>query len=452
MQEVLKYIDDHRQNFVDQLVELLRFPSVSADLSYKKDVDRCAEHVRDKFKSMGFESELVETAGNPIVYAEYIRPENKRTLLIYGHYDVQPVDPLHLWNKPPFEPLIEGDTIYARGATDDKGQFLIHLLACEAYLNSVGSLPINLKFIIEGEEETASDNLDVFIKESKERLKAEGVVVSDTALYGAGIPAITYGLRGIAVAELKVVGPSRDLHSGSFGGSLINPATELARLVASMHDERHRVAIDGFYDDVRELEKWEREMFASLPFEEKEYLTSTGAQGLAGEEGYSTLERVWARPTCEVNGIFGGYQGEGGKTIIPSWAGSKITMRLVPDQRHEDILEKFERHIKKVASPAARVEVVTFGGARPAIVSRDSLLVQAGSKSLEKGFGTKPVFIREGGSIPIVNTFKQELGLDTLLLGFGRHDDNAHSPNEKFSLGDFQRGIVTVAHLLAEVK
>jgi acetylornithine deacetylase/succinyl-diaminopimelate desuccinylase-like protein len=452
MKEVLDYIEMHKKDFVNQLVELLRFPSVSADPAYRQDVGNCARHVKGKFEKLGLKAELVETAGNPIVYAEYIKPENRRTLLIYGHYDVQPVDPLELWNKPPFEPLIEGDTIYARGATDDKGQFLIHALAAEAFLSSVGTLPINLKFIIEGEEETASDNLDVFIKDHKDKLAADGVIVSDTAMYGRGLPAITYGLRGIAVAELKVTGPSRDLHSGSFGGAIANPITELTHIIASFHDENYRVRIKGFYDEVRELESWEREMFASLPFDEAKYLKSTGSPAVLGENGYSTLERTWARPTCEINGIYGGYQGEGGKTIIPSWAGCKVTMRLVPDQRHEDILQKFEDHVRKVSSPGVKVEIRTSGGARSAIVSRDSFLVKAGNTALEKGFGVSPVFIREGGSIPIVNTFKQELGLDTLLLGFGQQDDNAHSPNEKFSLADFHKGVVTVAHLFEELK
>ncbi|MCK4858413.1 MAG: dipeptidase, partial [candidate division Zixibacteria bacterium] len=387
-----------------------------------------------------------------IVYAEYANPANKRTLLIYGHYDVQPVDPLDLWHKPPFEPHVDGDTIYARGATDDKGQFLIHLLAVEAYLKAVGSLPVNIKFVIEGEEETAADNLEVFIKGNHDKLKADGVIVSDTAMYGRGVPAITYGLRGVAAAEIKVTGPTKDLHSGSFGGSVANPISELARIIAAFHDDNYRVAIDGFYDDVREVEEWEREMFASLPFKEAAYLKSTGSPATVGEKGYTTLERNWARPTCEINGIYGGYQGEGGKTIIPSWAGAKVTMRLVPDQNPEDILDKFERYVRKVASPAVTVEITRQGGARPAIVSRDSFLVRAGNVALEKGFGRKPVFIREGGSIPIVNVFKEELGLDTLLLGFGQHDDNAHSPNEKFSLSDFHRGIITVAHLFAELK
>jgi acetylornithine deacetylase/succinyl-diaminopimelate desuccinylase-like protein len=362
------------------------------------------------------------------------------------------VDPLDLWKKPPFEPLIEGDTIYARGASDDKGQFLIHLLAAEACLKTKGSLPVNLKFIIEGEEETAADNLEGFIKENHGKLKADGVVVSDTAMYGRGVPAITYGLRGIAVAEIKVHGPGRDLHSGSFGGAVANPATEVARIVAGFHDADCRVRIDGFYDRVRALEEWERDMFKSLPFDEKEYIASTGSPGTAGEKGFTTLERTWGRPTCEVNGIYGGYHGDGSKTIIPAWAGCKVTMRLVPDQDPEDILDRFETHVRNTASPAVRVEVKRSGGAKPAIVTRESFLVQGGSRALEKGFGKAPVFIREGGSIPIVNVFKEELGLDTLLLGFGQHDDNAHSPNEKFSLADFHQGIVTAVHLFDEVK
>ena len=364
---------------------------------------------------------------------------------------MQPVDPLDLWERPPFEPQIKDDRIYARGASDDKGQLLIHFLAAEAYLKTLGSLPVNIKFIIEGEEETAADNLEIFIKANHDKLKADGVIVSDTAMYGPDLPAITYGLRGIAATEIKVTGPNRDLHSGSFGGSLANPATELARIIARLHDSDYHIAIDGFYENVRELETWEKQAFAELPFDDKDYLKSLGAAAPVGEKGFTTLERIWARPTCEINGIFGGYAGEGGKTIVPSWAGAKITMRLVPDQDPNDILPKFEAFVRKIASPGVQLEFDNAGGAKPAIVARDSFLVQAGTTALEKGFGRKPFFMREGGSIPIVNTFKEELGLDTLLLGFAQSDCNAHSPNENFVLSDFHRGIDTVVHLFAEL-
>ncbi|MFH2057043.1 MAG: dipeptidase [bacterium] len=451
MKEILKYTEANRQRFLDKLVEFLKFPSVSADPAYKKDVFACAQYLVKEFSGLGLATELIETAGNPIVYAEYSRPENKRTLLIYGHYDVQPVDPLDLWQRPPFEPQIKGDKIYARGASDDKGQVLIHLAAVEAYLKTVGSLPVNLKFLIEGEEETAADNLEIFIKANHDKLKADGVVVSDTAMYGPDLPALTYGLRGIAATEFKVIGPDRDLHSGSFGGSVANPVTELARIIARLHDENHHVAIDGFYADVRDIEDWEKRAFAELPFDEQNYLKSLGVGAPVGEQGFTTLERKWARPTCEVNGIYGGYAGEGGKTIVPSWAGAKMTMRLVPDQDPTDILPKFEAFVRKVASPGVKLEFNHAGGAKPAIVSRDSFLVQAGTRALEQGFGRKPFFMREGGSIPIVNVFKEELGLDTLLLGFAQNDCNAHSPNETFVLSDFYRGIDTVVHLFEEL-
>lgn len=451
MNTVLDYIESQKQRFVDELVALLKFPSVSADSAFSKDLVACAEYLTKRMNEIGLSAEMIPTKGHPLVYGEYIRPENKHTLLLYGHYDVQPVDPLELWTHPPFEPHIDGDTIYARGACDDKGQFLTHVMAAEAFLKARGHLPVNLKFIIEGEEETTSDNLEPFIKNNKEKLKADGVVVSDTAMYTKELPAITYGLRGIAVAEIRVDGPSRDLHSGSFGGSLINPANEVGRIIASFHDSDLRVAIDGYYEHVRDLENWEREMFASLPYDEAEYLKDTGSPAACGEKGFSSLEQRWGRPTCDVNGVFGGYQGEGGKTIIPAWAGCKVSMRLVPDQNPDDILEKFERHVMKVASPGARAKVEKGGGANPAIVSRDSMLVQAGGNALEKSFGVKPVFIREGGSIPIVNVFKEELGQDTLLLGFGQYDDNVHSPNEKFSLGDYHKGIIAMAHLFEEL-
>ncbi|MHC4946064.1 MAG: dipeptidase [Planctomycetota bacterium] len=451
MESILKYIEQNRQSFMDQLEELLKFPSISADSAYKKDLKDCADHLVRKLESLGLKAERIETAGHPIVYGEYHAPENKHTLLLYGHYDVQPVDPLDLWDHPPFEPHIEQDTIYARGATDDKGQLMTHLLAIEAYMKTRGSLPVNLKILIEGEEETASENLDTFIQDNKDKLAAEVVVVSDSAMYQRGIPAITYGLRGIAVGEIRIQGPGKDLHSGGFGGAVANPAAEMAHIVAAFHGADGRVRIDGFYDKVKELEGWEREMFASLPYDEAAFLKTTGSPAVLGEEGYTTLERLWARPTCEVNGIFGGYQGEGGKTIVPAWAGCKMTMRLVPDQEPNEILEKFERFVKKTASPAVKVEVTCSGGAKPALVSRESPFIQAGTRAMEKGFGKTPVFIRCGGSIPVVNVFKEVLGLDTLLLGFGQEDDNAHSPNEKFSLSDFHQGIVTMAHLFEEM-
>jgi acetylornithine deacetylase/succinyl-diaminopimelate desuccinylase-like protein len=318
MNEILGYIEKNKQRFVDQLAELLKFASVSADPAYKKDIAACAGHVKGMMDELGLKTEIVETAGNPIVYGEYSKPGNKRTLLIYGHYDVQPVDPLELWNKPPFEPLIEGDTIYARGASDDKGQFLIHLLAAEAYLKTKGELPVNIKFVIEGEEETAADNLELFIKENHEKLKADGVVVSDTAMYGRGLPAITYGLRGIAVAEIKVTGPAKDLHSGSFGGSVVNPATEVARIIAGFHDEDYHIRINGFYDAVSPLEDWERVMFASLPFSEGEYLESTGSPATAGRTDLGTshlrgqrhLRGIPGRRGQDHHSLLGGLQGD----------------------------------------------------------------------------------------------------------------------------------------------
>lgn len=450
METVLSHIEKNRKSYIDRLVELLRLPSVSADPAYKQGIDDCADHVKAIMVGMGLEAKRVDTEGHPIVYGEYTRPENKRTLIVYGHYDVQPVDPLDLWTSPPFEPRIEGDKIYARGATDDKGQFLLHLLAAEAFLKTRGTLPVNLKFIIEGEEEVASANLEDFVREHRDDLKADGVVVSDGVQYGPGLPAVTYSLRGIAAAELSVHGPAMDLHSGGFGGALANPATELARIIAAFHDKDHRVAIPGFYDQVLDIEDWEREIFAGLPFDDRDFLDMVGSPSVQGEKGYSTLERIGARPTCEVNGLYGGYAGDGMKTIVPAHAGCKITCRLVPDQDPHDILDKLKRHVEAVASPGVRVELKRFGGAKPVVVSRDNAIVKSAVKAMEKGFGIKPVFRREGGSIPIINVFKEVLGLDTLLLGFGLPDDNAHSPDEKFTLSDFQKGIVTAAHLFEE--
>ncbi len=452
MEDVIAWINENKTAFQEELFELLRFPSVSADPSHAGDIKECALHLKYKFENMGFSADLMETGGHPLVYAEYKHPGNEKTYLVYGHYDVQPPDPLGEWEKDPFEPWVKDGNVVARGASDDKGQFLTHIISARAHLETRGAIPVNLKFVIEGEEEAPSGHLPGFVRKHKALLEADGVIISDTALYKDGIPAITYGLRGIAGAEIILRGPDKDLHSGGFGGAIANPVTELCRLIASFHNEKREVAVAGFYDDVKEPTDDERKRMELLGFDEGEFLAHTGAPSLIGEEGWSTLERIWARPTLELNGIYGGYQGEGGKTIVPSRAGAKITMRLVPDQDPEDILEKLKRHIEERVGNHVRMDFISQGGAKPVLLPVHGPMMEAGRKALEKAFGREPVFIRTGGSIPVVNAFKEDLGLDPLLVGFGREDDRIHSPNEKFSLSDFHKGIVASARLYFELR
>ena len=451
MDKYEKYVDQNLQRFDDTLIEFLKIPSISAQPERKGDVRKGCEFLRDYLVGLGLEPKIHETDGHPILYAEYLKAEGKPTALVYGHYDVQPVDPLDLWNSPPFEPVIKDGIIYARGSADDKGQLMAHVHAFEAFLKNGGEIPINVKIVFEGEEETASEHLDQFLEANKAMLKSDLAIISDTAQFGKDMPALTYGLRGIAACEVKVIGPNRDLHSGSYGGAVANPVNILCSLVSQLHDEDRRVTIDGFYDDVADIEGWEKEEFARLPFDEKEYIENLGVDALLGEKGFSTLERKWARPTLDCNGIFGGYMDEGQKTIIPSWAGCKITMRLVPHMDPIKACDQLEAYLQKIAPPSVKVEVTKVGGARAAIVSKENPIMQAGEKALEYGFGKRPFYIREGGSIPIVNVFKELLGVDTILLGLCQPDCNAHSPNEFFGLDDFHRGIKSAVFLYNEL-
>ncbi|RPJ41500.1 MAG: dipeptidase [Candidatus Latescibacterota bacterium] len=446
--KVIDRLEREKSRAVDELVDLLRIPSVSADPAHKGDLRKAAEWLAGRLRAAGVKAEILETPGHPIVYGERLDAKGAPTVLIYGHYDVQPPDPLDEWTSPPFEPVIKDGKIYARGSSDDKGQLLTHVHAIAAWLAENGSLPINVKIILEGEEEISSVNLPKFLEANREKLKCDVVVVSDTSQFAPGIPAITYGLKGLSYFEIRVQGPSADLHSGSFGGSVANPVNVLAKLIGDLHDAKGRVAIPGFYDDVKELEEWERKEYASLPFDEKDYMRITGVPALWGEEGFTTTERRWARPTLDVNGIWGGYQGEGGKTIIPARAGAKISMRLVPNQDPEKIAKLFEAHVRKVAPPTVKLEVIPMHGGMPFFLDPKSPVFEKAALAIEKGFGKKPVFIREGGSIPITQTFKDVLGADTLLLGWGQHDDRAHSPNERFDLGDYHRGTLSSAHLI----
>ncbi|GAB4328439.1 MAG: dipeptidase [Candidatus Zixiibacteriota bacterium] len=452
MDKVIAHIDANKDRYQKELFELLRIPSVSADPDHAGDIRKAAEWTRDKLKAMGCEARLEETAGHPLVYGEWLKAPGKPTVLFYGHYDVQPPDPLDQWETPPFEPTVRGENVYARGSADDKGQFLANLLGVEAFLQAGGGPPCNVKFVIEGEEEVTSHNLDKWVAEHTDLLKCEHIVISDSAQFARGYPAICYGLRGICYMEVFLKGPAMDLHSGEFGGAVMNPCNALARIIAQLHDpETGKITIPGMYDDVVELSEQERKEFAALPFDEAGYKKHLGVDVLPGETGYSILERVWARPTCDVNGIKGGYIGKGAKTVIASEASAKISMRLVPNQDPDKIQKAFEDYVRSLCPLGVTVRFENHGKAKPALVPNDSPALALARKALEKGFGNKPVLMRGGGSIPVVETFQDKLGVGSLLVGYGLPDDNLHSPNEKFSLTDYHRGIKTAAYLLDEL-
>ncbi|MEE9441090.1 MAG: dipeptidase [candidate division Zixibacteria bacterium] len=447
----LDYLKEQESNSLEQLKELLRIPSVSAQSAYNDDMIKCAEWVAGYMNDIGIKSEIMETGGHPVVYGEHCQADGAPTVLIYGHYDVQPPEPLDLWHSGPFDPIEKDGYLCARGSTDDKGQLFTHFKGVESYLKTVGSLPMNVKFLIEGEEEVASENLPVFVEKYKDKLKADIVLVSDSAQYGIGMPAITFGLRGIAFVEVKIIGPDKDLHSGGYGGAIANPIHMLAQIIAQLHDDNGKIMIDGFYDDTYTMSDWEKAEFDKLPFDENDYKASTGVNKLWGEKEFTILERNWVRPTLDCNGITGGYQGEGAKTIIPSWASTKITMRLVPDMEPDDICDKIETYLMKICPDTAKLEIVKHGGGRPVQVPTEGPWLDAAARAIKTGFGKEPFFTKEGGSIPIVETFKTVLGLETLLVGFGQKDDNAHSPNERFRISDFHLGCRTSAALLEEL-
>lgn len=451
MSKLDDYLSANAGRFEEDLCELLRIPSVSADSKYKEDVRRAGQWVLNQFQSLGLKAELLETPGHPVVYAESPAVPGAPTVLVYGHYDVQPPDPLGEWISPPFEPTRRDGNLYARGATDDKGQMLTHVKSAEAWLKSEGKLPVQLKYLIEGEEEVGSKNLADFVSANRDKLKCDVIVVSDCSQFGPGQPAITYGLRGLAYYELRLVGPKQDLHSGTFGGGVVNPAIALSKMLAGLIDEKGRIQVPGFYDDVLPLTDRERQQFASLPFNEANFMKQIGVEAVAGEEGYSTLERRSARPTFDVNGLTSGYQGEGAKTVLPSKASAKFSFRLVPNQDPKKISAALQKKLKELCPAGIKMELVDFGGSPGVVVPLESPFVAAAAKAIEQGFGKAPVYIREGGSIPVVSTFRQQLGVDTLLLGWGLDDDNTHSPNEKFCLADYHRGIKASARLWAEL-
>jgi acetylornithine deacetylase/succinyl-diaminopimelate desuccinylase-like protein len=455
MQAILSYLKKNQQRFIKELCEYVRFPSISAQSQHRTDLQACAEWLVAHCESIGLESELCPTQGNPVVIARTPRGRSngapRRHFLVYGHYDVQPPEPFDLWKTPPFEPRIRRGALFARGSTDNKGQHLAHLKAVEAYLKSGTDLPCDLTFVIEGEEEVGSKSLGAFLKAHRSELSCDAIVISDTGMPAPKCPALTYALRGIAAFEITLHGPSRDLHSGIFGGTVDNPAMALCQLLGQLRDEKGRVAIPGFYDDVEPLSAYERKEFKRLPLKESEYRKFLGVPKLFGEQGYTAVEQRSARPTLEINGLTSGYQGEGSKTIIPAWARAKITARLVPNQKPDRILKLVRSHLQKLCPPTVRLEIEAGHGAEPYLVSPTGSQAQAALRALESAFSTTPVLMREGGSIPIVNEFKKILHADTLLLGLALPDDNAHSPNEKFDLDCFAKGQLMSAHLWQEL-
>jgi acetylornithine deacetylase/succinyl-diaminopimelate desuccinylase-like protein len=452
MNNVIDFINTHRDKYVDELKAYLAIPSISALPEHAADVKKAAEWSADEMRRIGMQNvRLIDTPGFPVVYGDWLGAPGAPTILFYGHYDVQPVDPVNLWDSPPFEATVRDGEIYARGAADDKGQVFMHLKAIEAHLKQNGKLPCNIKVILEGEEEVGSANLDDFVKAHKDELQADVVVISDSPMFDRGIPSICYGLRGLVYFQIDLRGTRSDLHSGSFGGAVANPAFVLANVLAQMKDRSGRIKIPGFYDDVRELRDEEREQWRKLPFNEKRYAKELGAPRLWGESGYSTLERVWARPTFEVNGILSGFTAEGAKTVIPAVAMAKVSMRLVPNQDPDKIAGLFEAHVKKVAPKTVEVKVTRMHGGKPWMTDFDNRFVQAAGRAIQKGFGKEPVFNREGGSIPVVATFQEILGLPSVLFGVGLPDENAHAPNEKLDLGNFHGGIIASAFLYDEI-
>ncbi|MDR1990290.1 MAG: dipeptidase [Acidobacteriaceae bacterium] len=452
MNNVIDFIQVNRDRYLDELKALLAIPSISALPEHAADVRRCAEWCGGEMTRIGLQGvRLIETPGHPVVYGEWMGAEGAPTILFYGHYDVQPVDPLDLWQSPPFEATIRDGEIYARGSADDKGQVFMHLKAIEAHLTQNGRLPVNIKILLEGEEEVGSEHLDEFVRANKALLAADVVVISDSPMFARGVPSICYGLRGLVYLQIDFRGSNTDLHSGSFGGAVINPAFAMAQLIDGMKDRSGRIRIPGFYDDVRPLQEAERNAWAQLPFNEKTYRKDFGIPKLFGETGYSTLERTWARPTLEVNGLLSGFTGEGAKTVLPAVAMAKISMRLVPDQDPNKIADLFQAYVEKNAPKSVEVTVTRMQGGKPWMTSFDHPYVQAAGRAIEQGFGRAPIFTREGGSIPVVSTFQEELGLPSVLFGVGLPDENAHAPNEKLDISNFHNGIVASAVLYEEI-
>jgi acetylornithine deacetylase/succinyl-diaminopimelate desuccinylase-like protein len=451
LQEVTAYIQNNKEKFIDELKDFLKIQSISTLPEHKDAINTAAEFVARKLKAAGISRvNIFKTEGHPIVYGEWLGAPGKPIVLIYGHYDVQPVDPIELWDHPPFEPLIKNGKIYARGATDDKGQLYMHIKSVEAYFKTAGSLPLNVKFLIEGEEEIGSENLEKFINDNTELLKCNSVLISDTELYEAGVPTLTYGLRGMAYMEVELTGPSQDIHSGSFGGAVANPINVLAEIISKLHNKNGKITIPHFYNSVIKITKRERDNYKRLKFSDKKFAKELGVNELYGEKGFTTLERLWARPTLDCNGIFGGFTGKGAKTIIPSMATAKISMRLVPNQDPRQIMKGFTKYVKKLAPKSVKVIVHDLHTAYPVLTPLDDKAAIAASKAMEKAFGKKTVYVRDGGSIPIVTVFTKKLKAPTVLMGMGLNSENLHSPNEHFDLTHFQLGIISSAYFMQE--
>lgn len=446
MQVWKDYLSEHKDRFLDELLELLRIPSVSADSKYKADVARCAEAVQKSLDAAGCDTtEICPTNGHPIVYGEKIIDSSKPTVLVYGHYDVQPPDPLDLWHSGPFEPVIKDGKIYARGACDDKGQMFMHVKAFEI-MSKTNTLQCNVKFMIEGEEEVGSSNLGKFLEDNKEKLKADIVLVSDTSMISMEHPSLETGLRGLAYMEVEVVGPNRDLHSGVYGGAVANPINILAKMIASLHDENNHITIPGFYDRVQDLDDADRKALNNAPFDLNEYKKDLDVKDIWGENGYTTMERTGIRPTLDVNGIWGGYTGEGAKTVLPSKANAKISMRLVPHQSSKEIAALFQKHFESIAPASVKVTVTEHHGGEPVVTPTDSVAYKAAAEAIKTAFEKDPIPTRGGGSIPIIALFEKTLGLKTVLLGFGLDNDNIHSPNEKYDVFNYYKGIETIPY------
>ncbi|MCC6867001.1 MAG: dipeptidase [Ignavibacteria bacterium] len=453
MSNITEFIKKNNERYLKELKHFLSYPSISTEPANKKDVLECADYLKSHMEKIGMKNTRVyPTKGHPVVYSEWLDAgADKPTVLIYGHYDVQPVDPVELWTSPPFEAEVRGENLFARGSADDKGQVFIHLKAIEAHLLETKKLPVNIKLLIEGEEEIGSVNLDEFIKKNTELLKCDVIVISDTSMFSKELPALGYALRGLCYMQIDVTGPNRDLHSGQYGGSVENPINSLAEMIAKMKDEDGKILIDGFYDDVVPLSKEEKDNFAKLPFDDKQYAKGLEVDELSGEKGYSTLERIWARPTLDCNGIWGGFTGEGAKTVLPAKASAKISMRLVPNQDPDKIAELFVKFVKKIAPKSIKINVYGQHHGKPWISPINSKWNKAAIKALKEGFGKEPVFMREGGSIPIVFTLEEFLKAPTVLLGFGLPDENAHSPDEHLNLNNFFNGIITSAVFYEEL-
>lgn len=452
MEQVVNYLKDNYDSYIEELKDYLRIPSISTLDENKKDVNKCADFVKGLLKDAGMKKvKIYPTEGHPLVYGEWMGAPGKPTVLIYGHYDVQPVDPLELWTDDPFDPVIKDGKLFARGSSDNKGQNYAHIKAVEAYMKTKGELPVNVKFLIEGEEEIGSHNLEVFLKSNKKLLACDAVMVSDTSMFAPGIPTVSYGLRGLCYMEIEMTGPNRDLHSGTFGGSVANPINELSRLIAKLQNKNNKVTIPGFYDDVLKMTKKEKENLKRLKFSERNYARDLQVKELQGEGSYSTLERLWSRPTLDCNGIVGGFTGKGAKTVLPSKATAKISMRLVPNQTPKKIAQLFKKYVKELAPKSVKIDVRELHGGKPLLVPIEDKMMDAAAAAASKAWGKKAVFTREGGSIPIMVDLYNQLNAPVILMGIGLDSDNIHSPNEHFVLENFEKGMISSAYFLEEV-